>query len=84
MSYVIELDPKVERYLNKLQKDISLRIIKKLKQIKENPFHYLEHYESDNYYKLRIGDYRALIEVDNQNEVLFVRVLDKRNRIYKK
>jgi len=41
----------------------------------------LEHYEGQGY-KLRIGDYRALIDVDNQRKILFVRVFDKRGRIY--
>ena len=32
--------------------------------LKENPFRFLEHYEGDDVYKLRIGDYRALIDID--------------------
>jgi len=83
MSYGIELTPKSDKFLNKLPKEIALRIIGKLKQLMENPFRYLEHYEGDGY-KFRIGDYRALIDVDFVNKILKVRVLDKRGRIYKK
>jgi len=35
------------------------------------------------YYKLRIGDYRALIDVDFDKGFLVVEVLDKRGRVYK-
>ena len=45
---------------------------------------YLEHYEKANVYKLRIGDYRALIDVDKSRKILFVQVIDKRSRIYKR
>jgi len=84
MSYKIEIGPKAEKVFNKLTQDISRRIINKLKQLKENPFRYLEHYEEDDCYKYRIGDYRALIDVDFHNKILKVRVLDKRGRVYKR
>jgi len=44
---------------------------------------HLEHYESEKYYKLRIGDYHALIDVDFKIKELFVEVIDHRGRIYK-
>lgn len=80
--YSLEFGPKAEKFIDKLQKDIAIRIIEKLKQIRENPFRYLEHYEGDDCYKIRIGDYRALIDVDFTNRKLIVRVVDKRGRIY--
>ena len=81
--FKVELHPKVFRFLQKLPKETKTRIIAKLKMLKENPFHYLEHYEKDNYYKLRIGDYRALIDIDFKNKIIEVQVLDFRKRIYK-
>jgi len=83
MSYEIELSPKADKFLDKLSKDIALRILNKIKKLRENPFRYLEHYEGD-YYKLRIGDYRALIDADFSNRKLIVRIIDKRGRIYKR
>lgn len=83
MSYSVKLDKQAEDFLDKLQMDIAERIVNKLNEIKENPFRYFEHYEGDHY-KLRIGDYRALIDVDFDRKILFVRVIDKRGRIYKK
>ena len=82
MSFSIEWDEKVMDYIKKLPTNISKRIFKKIESIKNNPFHFLEHYEGE-YYKLRIGDYRALIDIDFEKKVLIVQVLDKRGRIYK-
>lgn len=84
MTYSVVFSPNSERFLNKLPKEDALRIIKKFKQIKDNPFRYLEHFEGDDYFKLRIGNYRALIEVDNGKKILFVKVLDRRSRVYKR
>ncbi|MBI4116223.1 type II toxin-antitoxin system RelE/ParE family toxin [Candidatus Pacearchaeota archaeon] len=83
MTYSVKLSKNAEKFLDNLQKNIALRILNKLEEIKDNPFHYLEHYEGEGY-KLRIGDYRALIDVDFEKKILFVRVIDKRGRIYKR
>ncbi len=66
MIYSIEWHPQTLKFLEKLPKQISERILQKLEAVKEDPFRFLEHYEGD-YYKLRIGDYRALIDIDFEN-----------------
>ena len=83
MNYSLEWDDGAYKFLNRLPQNIAERIVKKLEEIKENPFRYFEHYEG-KHYKLRIGDYRALIDVDFKNKILTVQVLDKRGRIYKR
>ena len=84
MNYFVKLHPKVAKFLNKLDKHIEIRIRGRLKLLKSEPFHYLEHYEGEDFYKFRIGEYRALIDVDKSRKILFVRVLDHRSKIYKK
>ena len=81
MSYSIEWDSKALKYLEKLGNNIKERILRKLDEVKEDPFRYLEHYEGD-YYKLRIGDYRMLVDIDFENRILIIQVFDKRGRIY--
>lgn len=84
MSYEVKWTQKSNRILNKLPKETALRIWNKTQELKENPFRYLEHYEGDNCYKFRVGDYRLLIDVNFENKILMVRILDKRSRIYKR
>ncbi len=75
----------VQEFLKKQDKHISQRLKKGLEKLKtDNPFHFLEHFEGENYYKYRIGEYRALIDVDFQNKHLKVQVLDNRGVIYKR
>ena len=84
MTFSVLLDPIVERFIDKLQDDIAERIRRKLRQLRDNPFRCLEHHEGANVFKLRIGGYRALIDVDTKKGVVYVRHLDHRKRIYKK
>ena len=84
MMYKIDFSKQAVRFIRGLQEDIKDRIKRKFEDVKENPFRYLEHYEGDNFYKLRIGDYRCLIDIDFKNKILIIRVIDKRGRVYKK
>ena len=82
MSFSIIWKPSAFKFLEKLQKEDYVRILKKVDLLKEEPFRYLEHYEGD-YYKLRIGKHRALIDINFDKKIIIIEVLDKRGRIYK-
>ena len=81
MGYQIKWKPSPFKYLNKLEKKDKERIFDKLDEVEKDPFRYLEHFEGD-YYKLRIGDFRLLIDVIFEGGILMIEVLDKRGRIY--
>ena len=83
-KYSVLVDPKVAEFIKSKGDSFKNRVKEKLNLVSENPFHFLEHYEGGNYYKLRIGKYRALIDVDFDRKILFVRVFDIRGKIYKK
>ena len=60
---------------------LAKRIRAKFLLLTEHPFRYLERFEGD-YFKLRIGDYRALADVDIGRKIVWIRLLDHRKRIY--
>ena len=68
--------------LNKLDRQIKERIWNKLQQCKENPFHFLEHLEDIGGYKLRVGDYRLIIDVDKATQTLHILKAGHRKNIY--
>ena len=80
--YQLNFDKKATDFLNKLEKDIKERIWNKLQRCKENPFHFLEHLEEIEGYKLRVGDYRIIIDVDKTNQILHILKAGHRKNIY--
>ena len=82
MVYAIRWSKRAKKFLNKFSKDTAYRIAHKVDSIKKEPFRFLEHYEGEDYFKLRIGDYRALIDVDTSQQLIEVRVLGYRHDIY--
>ena len=81
MIYGVIWHPKAAKYVEKLPQLIAKRILDKFDEVSIDPFRYLEHFEGEGY-KLRIGEYRALVDVDLQKRILKVRVFDLRGRIY--
>lgn len=79
----VKISPHAKKFLDSLNKEDIQRIVRKLKDIEANPFRFLEHYEGC-YYKLRIGDFRALIDLQFERKIILIQVLDKRGRIYKR
>jgi len=84
MSFNIEFSIQASKFIRNLSQEEVSRIKKKFRDISEDLFRYLEHFEGEKCYKVRIGDYRGLIDVDFDRKILFVRVFDKRGRIYKR
>ena len=79
----IKFSKQAEEYFDKLDRPIQSRIVKKLREIKEKPGHYIKSLTNLEYDKIRVGDYRLLVEYSKQENKLFVRELDHRKRIYK-
>ena len=84
MSFKVEFSKQSAKFIKNLSENLKERIKKKFIEISENPFRYLGHFEGKDCYKLRIGDYRGLTDVDFDRKILFVRVFDKRGRVYKR
>ncbi|HLC31879.1 MAG TPA: type II toxin-antitoxin system RelE/ParE family toxin [Candidatus Nanoarchaeia archaeon] len=82
MIYTLLIEKTALDYLNKLEKETKERIWNKLQQCKENPFHFLEHLEEIKGFKLRVGDYRLIIDVNNESKILHVLKIGHRKNIY--
>ena len=83
MTFAIRWSKQAERLLDRLPGQIAHRIITKVNAIRDNPFHFLEHYEGAAIFKLRIGSYRVLMDVDLKTATISVRTLGHRRNIYK-
>jgi mRNA interferase RelE/StbE len=84
MSYEIRWSQKSEKYLERLPKDVSHRIVHKVDSIKDDPFRFVEHYEGYSYFKLRVGYYRVLLDINPAEKLVEIRVVGHGSTIYKK
>ena len=80
--YQLIFDKKVLNFLDKLEKGTKERIWNKLQQCKEEPFRFLVHLEEIKGFKLRVGDYRLIIDVDNTAKTLTILKAGHRRNVY--
>jgi len=82
--YKVIFDEKAIEFLEKCPKDIKCRIYNKIISTNENPFHYFIRLEGRSEYKLRVGDYRVIADIDQSEIKILVLFIDHRKNIYKK
>lgn len=80
MEFSLDLSQNAKKELDKLEKDIAIRILKKFREIKYNPFHYVKRLVGSELYSLRVGDYRALMVISNDK--IFIVKIGHRGKVY--
>ena len=83
MSYTVTWSLKSKKRLGRLEQKITISIIKKVEEIKNNPLHFLERLTKIKAFKLRVGDYRVIIDLNENEKKLDVITLGHRKDIYK-
>ena len=72
MTFEILWDPKAISQLRKLPSDVSSRIVKKVRLVGETGFE-LEVLKDHQYgFRIRVGDYRVLCDVDYNPHRIFI------------
>ena len=62
--FQIELTETAKDFLKKLQKKDAETILNKIYSIRENPYRFLKRLQGEKLWRLRIGDYRAIVAVE--------------------
>lgn len=84
MPFVVLLPKKVEKQIAKLPTGIIGQIIKELKQLEENPFpQNSKKLKERNGYRVRLGDYRIIYEINLETNKIMVLRAAHRKDIYK-
>jgi mRNA interferase RelE/StbE len=82
--YTVIYDEEALQNLEKLEKITRKRIFEKISSTKENPFHYFERLTGRDEYKIRVGDYRVIADIDEKTKRISILIIDHRKNIYKK
>jgi len=80
--YSVEFSETAEKQFNKLEKNIQLRVINVMERIKIRPYHFIKRKEGTPYFIARIGDYRAILNINDIRKIIFVLEIGHRKNIY--
>jgi len=84
MKFSIDFSKTAEKDILSLDKKIFEEILRKINKIKESPLHFLERLSGYTLYKLRCGDYRAIIRLDTDKNMIQIVMIDHRENVYKR
>ena len=84
-SYKILFRPSVEKDLSKLPGPLARRVAVRIEGLAENPFppNSIRLSGSEKLYRLRMGDYRIVYEVDSRAHVITVYYVRHRREVYR-
>ena len=86
MEYQVEFRPEAERDLSRLDKQVSQRVLKRIKWLAQH----FEEIEVESLtgkqwrgvFKLRVGDYRVLYTADRLKRLITIHLIGHRREIY--
>jgi len=78
--FQIELTETAKDFLKKLQKKDAETILNKIYSIRENPYRFLKRLQGEKLWRLRIGDYRAKVDIIiSMNKIIVIRIGHRKN-----
>lgn len=85
MSYEVELSKKVSKEILALPKDVAKRIMSSAMELSDNPRPQgsTKTKGTENEYRIRVGDYRIIYEVDDSKKLVSLISCKHRKDIYR-
>jgi mRNA interferase RelE/StbE len=82
--YELSFSDKAKKQFIKLEKNIQEKIGAVLERIRVRPQDFVEKLVGEPGFKLRVGDYRVFLDIDNNNLIIFILEQGHRKKVYKK
>lgn len=82
--YSLVYSQKFIRQLKKLDKSLQERVISTLERIRIRPYSSIKKLSGTPYSRLRVGNYRIILNVKNNELIIHVIEVGPRKKIYKK
>lgn len=82
MTFKVLLHPKAAKALEKLEKSTKRGIIEKLRELGGKPEEFGKRLKYSDFWSLRIGDYRAIYEINRDRKQVVILFIGHRKRVY--
>jgi mRNA interferase RelE/StbE len=80
--FTVLLHPKAAKELEKIENTTKTRIVERLRDLKDNPEKVGKILKHSNFWSLRVGDYRAIYEIDRTKRQVVVLFIGHRKKVY--
>ena len=81
MAFAILLHPKAAKELERLEEDLRTRIKERLRDLKNKPESIGKALKPSDFWSQRIGDYRAIFEIDRAKKQVIMLFIGHRKKV---
>ncbi len=81
--YSVEFSKKAEEQLSKFPREMQSRITDVLERIKIRPYHFVKKLTGTPHFRLRVGKYRIIMDIQTDKLIIYVIEMGLRGNIYK-
>lgn len=82
MVFTVLLHPKVAKTLQKIEEPIRSRIKEKLRELRDRPERVGKPLKYSDFRSLRVGDYRAIYEINRDKNQVVILFIGHRKKVY--
>ena len=82
MTFRVLLHPKAAKEIQQIEKKTRTRIIESAKQLCENPDKLGKPLKQSDYWRLRVGDYRVICEINQNKKQVVILFIGHRSKVY--
>jgi mRNA interferase RelE/StbE len=82
--FSIDITKKANKFLDKLKNKEREIILNKINSIRDNPFRFIKRLEGTKLWRLRIQDYRAILDIIISGNKIIVLRIGNRKDVYNK
>jgi mRNA interferase RelE/StbE len=83
MTWTLVWTDEARRDLARLDRTVARRILSKLEAAAKDPHRYLKRLKGADDYRLRVGDYRALVLLASGDQRVIVQTVKHRSTVYR-
>ena len=83
MTYELIFSDTFKKQFSKLENAIQQRIISALERIRIRPEYFIKKIVGETYYRLRVGDYRVILDLQRDKMIIFIIEVGHRKNIHK-
>ena len=84
MEYEIIWSISAARQMRSLDRSVAKRIHEKVDLLKQNPERFVEKLVRYPYYRLRVGDYRVILDIKHESVRILILKVGHRSKIYER
>jgi mRNA interferase RelE/StbE len=82
VDFRVLLHPKAAKEIAKIEESVRARIVERLRELKNRPEKVGKRLKYSDFWSLRVGDYRAIYEIDKTNNRVIVLFIGHRKKVY--